>query len=124
MYQNAFRRIREATGVSEVSEVIQKVMSQEATTESLVALTRENAGKLETLNQQMKLLKAKVEEKRFGGPSSNHRRKAADDLEESLATAGMRLERARARYERLSRILVASKSGVEHLQNKLEVARE
>jgi len=42
VFENAFRKIKEATGVSDVNEVIQKIVSQESSMENLVALTKEN----------------------------------------------------------------------------------
>ena len=45
IFENAFRKIKEATGVSDVNEVIQKIISQEGTTENLMLLTKENQAK-------------------------------------------------------------------------------
>ena len=42
IFENAFRKIKEATGVSDVNEVIQKIVNQEGTTENLMMLTKEN----------------------------------------------------------------------------------
>jgi hypothetical protein len=42
IFENAFRKIKEATGVSDVNEVIQKIVNQEGTTENLLVLTKEN----------------------------------------------------------------------------------
>jgi len=60
IFENAFRKIKEATGVSDVNEVIQKIMSQENTTENLIQLTRENQIKIEALNDDRRKLKSKV----------------------------------------------------------------
>ena len=46
VFENAFRKIKEATGVSDVNEVIQKIVSQESSMENLVALTKENQVRL------------------------------------------------------------------------------
>ena len=51
IFENAFRKIKEATGVSDVNEVIQKITPQESTTENLISLTRENQSKIEMLNE-------------------------------------------------------------------------
>ena len=51
IFENAFRKIKEATGVSDVNEVIQKITTQESTTENLISLTRENQSKIEMLNE-------------------------------------------------------------------------
>ena len=51
IFENAFRKIKEATGVSDVNEVIQKITTQGSTTENLISLTRENQSKIEMLNE-------------------------------------------------------------------------
>ena len=124
IFENAFRKIKEATGVSDVNEVIQKIVSQEGTTENLISLTRENASKVETLNEQKRRLKARVEEIRYSGVGGGHRRKMVDDHEDQLANSAARLERSRLKYERLSKGLIAMKAGVGHLQEKAESVRE
>lgn len=48
-----------------------------------------------------------------------------DDHEELLSNSVARLERVRHKHERLSKILISVKAGVEHLQDKLKsTARE
>lgn len=43
-----------------------------------------------------------------------------DDHEELLSNSVARLERVRYKHERLSKILISVKAGVEHLQDKLQ----
>lgn len=124
IFENAFRKIKEATGVSDVNEVIQKIVSQEGTTENLISLTKENASKIETLNEQKRRLKSRVEEVKYSGVGGGHRRKMVDDHEDQLANSAARLERSRLKYERLSKGLIAMKAGVGHLQEKVESVRE
>lgn len=47
-----------------------------------------------------------------------------DSFEDQLANSAARLERARLKYERLSKIAISMKAGVGHLQDKLESFRE
>jgi len=124
IFENAFRKIKEATGVSDVNEVIQKIVSQESTTENLISLTRENQGKIEALNELRRKVKLAVEEVKYSGVGGGHRRKTVDDHEDQLATAGARLERCKIRYERLSKLVTAMKAGIGHLQDKLEAVRD
>lgn len=124
IFENAFRKIKEATGVSDVNEVISKIMSQESTTENLIQLTRENQMKLETLNDERRRLKTKVEEMKYSGVSGGARRKLVDDQEDQLSASVARLERSRLKYDRLSKLLIAMKAGIGHLQEKLESVRE
>ncbi len=124
VFENAFRKIKEATGVSDVNEVIQKIVSQESTTENLIALTRENQGKIEALAELRRKVKSTFEEVKYSGAGGGHRRKMVDDHEEQLANAGARLERSRLKYERLSKLITAMKAGIGHMQDKLEAVRE
>ena len=123
-FESAFRKIKEATGISDVNEVIQKIVSQEGTTENLLLLTRENQTKIEALNEQKSKLKARVEEIKYSGPGGGHRRKMVDDHEEQLTASATRLERCRLKFERLARMLISVKAGIEHLSDKLETVRE
>ncbi|CAM9973447.1 unnamed protein product, partial [Ectocarpus sp. 12 AP-2014] len=120
VFENAFRKIKEATGVSDVNEVIQKMISQESTAESLMILTKENQARIEGLNKRKSSLKTAVEEVKYSGPGEGHRRKMVDDHEELLSNSVARLERVRHKHERLSKILISVKAGVEHLQDKLK----
>jgi chromosome segregation ATPase len=124
VFESAFRKIKEATGVSDVNEVIQKIISQESSTENLISLTRENQAKIESLNEQKRRLKARVEEVKYSGGGGGQRRKMVDDHEDQLANSAARLDRSRLKYERLCRLLVSIKGGVGHLQEKLEAVRE
>eukprot|EP00605_Chrysophyceae_sp_TOSAG23-4_P000005 GSChrysophyteH1.ASY1.ANO1.5.1 assembled CDS len=124
VFENAFRKIKEATGVSDVNEVIQKIVSQESTTENLIALTRENQGKIEALSELRRKVKLQFEEVKYSSAGGGHRRKMVDDHEDQLANSGARLERSRLKYERLCKLITAMKAGIGHLQDKLEVVRE
>jgi len=53
-----------------------------------------------------------------------HRRKMVDDQEELVSAAAARLERQRAKYERLAKMLIAAKAGIKHLQDKLAGVRD
>ena len=124
IFENAFRKIKEATGVSDVNEVIQKIVSQESTTENLISLTRENQGKIEALNELRRKVKMSVEDVKYSGVGGGHRRKMVDDHEDQLSNSAARLERSKLKYERLSKVITAMKAGIGHLQDKLEVVRE
>ena len=124
IFEAAFRKIKEATGVSDVNEVIQKIISQEGTTENLMVLTKENQAKVEALNEKKSALKARVEEMKYSGPGGGHRRKMVDEQEEQLTSSAARLERCRLKHERLAKVLISVKAGVKHIQDKIEGLRE
>jgi hypothetical protein len=119
VFENAFRKIKEATGVSDVREVIQKVVNQESTAENLMQLTKENQGRIENLKSRRDSLKARVEDMKYSGPGEGHRRKMVDDHEKLLAASAVQLERAKNKYGRIAKVHISAKAGVAHLQNKL-----
>lgn len=124
IFENAFRKIKEATGVSDVNEVIQKIISQESSTENLISVTRENQSKIESLNEMKKKIKARCEELKYSGVGGGQHRKMVDSYEDQLANSSTRLERARLKYDRLSKIVISMKAGIGHLQDKLEGFRD
>merc|ERR1719181_1492056 len=64
-YEEAFHRIKEATGVSDVNEVIQKFLTQEDTHKNLTQLTRENQSRIDQLLEERRKLRLQVEELKF-----------------------------------------------------------
>jgi hypothetical protein len=60
VFEDAFRKIQEATGVTDINEVIQKILNQEGTTDNLILLTKENQSKIEHLSKTRHDLKEKV----------------------------------------------------------------
>eukprot|EP00743_Colponemidia_sp_Colp-15_P001495 GILK01001635.1.p1 GENE.GILK01001635.1~~GILK01001635.1.p1 ORF type:complete len:555 (-),score=144.99 GILK01001635.1:170-1834(-) len=122
-YEEAFRRIKEATGVSDVNEVIQKFLTQEDTQNNLMELTKENQGRIEMLNDEKLSLKARVEEIKYSGSGNMGRRQIVDDFEAHLTEATNKCERNRLKYERVAKILINVKAGIDHLNDKLETIK-
>jgi len=100
IFENAFHKIKEATGVSDVNEVIQKIIGQEGTTENLMMLTKENQARLGGLTEETKELKKNVEEMKYSSNGGGHRRKLVEDQEEQFQTSTNRLDRHKVKYER------------------------
>lgn len=70
-YEDAFRKIKEATGLTDVNEVIQKFMTQEETANNLKHLTRETQGKIDALNEETAAAKVRAAE-RIAKSQANH----------------------------------------------------
>ena len=120
VYEEAFRKIKEATGVSDVNEVVQKIFSQEDQQRHLGELTKENQARVERMTGELLGLKAQVEELKYNMPGGRTgARKMVDGIEEKVGAAMTRLTRAKDKYERLARILISVKSGIDHLVEKL-----
>ncbi|KAF4655019.1 hypothetical protein FOZ61_007833 [Perkinsus olseni] len=119
-YEDAFRRIKEATGVSDVNEVIQKFLNQEDTLTNLLNLTNDYQERINSLIHDYSTLKGRVDELKFSASGGAGRRQVADDLEARLTEAADKAERNKAKYERLAKMVVDVNAGVFHLAGKLE----
>ena len=112
-YEAAFREIKEATGVADVNEVIQKFITQEETHKNLLAMTKESAAKIEQLTQQKISVQERVQKLKYSVASEEPTAAASSSDERKN-------ERQRVKYERLTKVLVAVKAGIQHLAERLE----
>eukprot|EP00929_Paragymnodinium_shiwhaense_P114596 TRINITY_DN83034_c0_g1_i1.p1 TRINITY_DN83034_c0_g1~~TRINITY_DN83034_c0_g1_i1.p1 ORF type:complete len:529 (+),score=251.54 TRINITY_DN83034_c0_g1_i1:108-1694(+) len=118
-YERAFTQIKEATGVIDANEVIQKFLTQEDTRKNLLNLTKENQATIETLTEERRRLRLQVDDLKFSSGGSVGRRQQIDDFEKHLAEATEKFERNRMKYERMAKMLIDMKSGIGHLSEKL-----
>eukprot|EP00943_MAST-04B_sp_MAST-4B-sp1_P003406 g3406.t1 len=124
VFEDAFRKIKDATGVADVNEVIQKIVNQEDTQTNLMDLQKDNQTKIETLKGEKEKLKAKVDELKYSGTGNTHKRKMVDDSEENLSVAAVKLERVKDKYEKCAKKLLGVKAGVRHLAEKVDSTRD
>ena len=75
------------------------------------------------MTRDYEAFKSRVEELKYSGPGGGQRRKMVDDHEENLGASTTKLERTKIKYERLAKILINAKAGVDHLSEKLETVR-
>merc|ERR1719263_2529337 len=120
-YEEAFHRIKEATGVSDVNEVIQKFLTQEDTHKNLTSLTRENQSRIDQLMEERRKLRLQVEELKFSSGGNVGRRQVIDDFETHLSEATEKFERNRGKFERMAKMLINMKAGIGHLGEKLSI---
>lgn len=88
-------------------------MGQERTSESLLALTGENATRSEALAAELTELRSLMEEVKYSGPGEAHWRKLVSEQEAQLEASAGRLESLQARHDRLAGVLVSAKAGVQ-----------
>jgi len=112
-YEAAFKEIKEATGVADVNEVIQKFITQEETHKNLQAMTRESQTKIESLILQKIAVQERVQRLKYSAS-------ADEQLARSTPHADRKYERQRLKYERLTKVLVSVKAGIQHLSERLE----
>ena len=124
-FEEGFAKLKEATGVQDIEEVLVKIKENEDNHTNLLQLSQENSTKLETLAAERDALKAHVEEIRYTGAGSRSgARKIVDELEKKMTQGTRRLERSKEKYERVQRVVIDSKAGIEHLLQKLRATGE
>ncbi|KAL3914606.1 MAG: hypothetical protein SGPRY_007566 [Prymnesium sp.] len=121
-YEAAFQQIKEATGVADVNEVIQRFLSQEETHQNLLAMTRESQAKVDELRAALEVEKSKVLEAQYSLAQIEGRDDGPPDRA-SNAAARQTLERSRARWKKLFGTMVNCKSAVQHILDVLEPLR-
>lgn len=84
IYEEAMKTIREATGVSDVNDVILKLSIQEETHENLKDIKASNEKKLLVLTDKRQQVKDDLEKMKLEGLEAMTR-KQVDDMERSLA---------------------------------------
>eukprot|EP00736_Rhodelphis_marinus_P012576 Rmarinus@m.21897 len=119
-YEEAFRRIKEATGVSDVNEAISKFLTQADTKENLEQLTKDAQGRIDELQEEKGSLKHQAEEIKYAGSGGVGSRRVVDEYEGQLSDANAKLDRNKNKYWRVARLLIDVKAGIEHLSDKLD----
>jgi len=116
-YEGAFHQIKDATGIDDVNEVIQKFLTQEDTQKNFNKLTKENLVTVDKLTEEKRKIRLQVEELKFCG--TTNRRQAIDEQENRLTEATEKLDRNRAKFERMGKMLIDMKAGIDHIGEKL-----
>jgi hypothetical protein len=121
-FKKAFQEIKKATGVgdvNDVSEIIQKFMTQDDTLNGLKSIKEEKSRKLEMLNQEREELKENVDKYKYEG-AEGITKKQAEELEKNKIASQAKLERYIDKFNRISKISVDVTSGIEHLNENLK----
>merc|ERR1719506_658273 len=121
-YEDAFRKIKEATGVSDVNEIIQKFLTQEDTQNRLNELAKESATRIEQLTDERKRIQQKLVDAKMKASSTAGNRRIVDEFEQLLSEAKVKSERIKTKYERLTKVMINVKAGMDHLGEKIHQA--
>merc|ERR1712070_652681 len=95
-------------------------LTQEETQKRLMEMTKESQLRIDSLQEEKQLAKHRVEEIKFSGNVASGTRRLVDDFETLLSEANSKCERNKAKYERIAKVLVNVKAGVQHLYERLE----
>lgn len=120
-YDEAYKEIKDATGVSNIREVVVRFELQEETKEQLEGLKQENMKTIERLQEEKEKLKGEFEEMKYSGEAKlSSGQRHLEEFETHLSSEEQRRDEAQNRLKKSSDILVDVKSGVEHLSEKLK----
>ncbi|KAJ3209926.1 hypothetical protein HDU67_005818 [Dinochytrium kinnereticum] len=120
-YEEIMRLIKEATGVSNINEVIAKFQSQGDTHNHLSQLQKQNEARIEELKAKKSEILADFEDLKYTGESKNfHSQRTIEEFQTHLLDAQIRMQDAKHKYERLAKLLVNTKAGIQHLCDKLD----
>jgi coiled-coil domain-containing protein 151 len=123
-YEETMRLIKEATGVSDITDVIAKFQSQGDTLQHLSHLQKTNEERIEQLKKKKAQVIRDYEDLRFTGESKqSHSQRTLDEFKTHLEEAQTKFAETKLKYERSLKILSNAKAGIQHLNEKLESIR-
>lgn len=118
-YEEAFRKIKETTGVSNVKEVIDKFLSQGTTQEHLRQMKDKSEERYDILKEERKTLAQQLDHLMYSSEVQSSARRYLDDVEAQLNAAVQKRDDKKGSVERLEHQMIHVKAGVQHLGNKL-----
>uniref|UniRef100_A0A665VQZ3 ODAD1 central coiled coil region domain-containing protein n=1 Tax=Echeneis naucrates TaxID=173247 RepID=A0A665VQZ3_ECHNA len=121
-FEEAFQRIKEATGVTDVQDVVQRFISQKETHLHLEKLKAENEKMIQQLKEQKELLSQQFQDVKYSGEAKLSRW-MLEESEQRLQAQQQKCDVAKERLDWLVKTISTIRAGVEHLANKLQHIR-
>uniref|UniRef100_A0A8C4TGE1 Outer dynein arm docking complex subunit 3 n=1 Tax=Erpetoichthys calabaricus TaxID=27687 RepID=A0A8C4TGE1_ERPCA len=120
-FEEAFQRIKEATGVTDTQEVVQRFISQGDTQKHLELIKSENEKTLVRLKEERERLQAEFQEMKYSGEAKLSRgQQMLEELAAHLQAEEKRRDDGKENVEKLTRILSNVRAGIEHLADKMQ----
>ena len=124
-YEAAFQQIKEATGVSDVNEVIQRFLLQEETHQNLKHMTKESEARIAELAAAVEVEKQEVMRAEYTVANGDAEAAGSQDTDSAQTEKAQKaLSKARERWAKVVKISVNTKSAVQHIVDVLEPLRE
>uniref|UniRef100_A0A3P9MTX4 Coiled-coil domain containing 151 n=1 Tax=Poecilia reticulata TaxID=8081 RepID=A0A3P9MTX4_POERE len=120
IFEEILKNLKEATGVSDLQDVLEHFTSEKENCESLENLKKQNEEALEKLKEEKELLRQQFDKMKYSGEAKLSKIKKLEECEQQLQD---QLQRRDADAERLAnnvKALGAIRAGVEHLAGKLQ----
>ncbi|CAG9325784.1 unnamed protein product [Blepharisma stoltei] len=119
-YEEAFKKIEEATGLSDIDQIVRTFVEAEKHNYSLYNYVNELSNDIERLEKQIAQIKAEIESyKGKGINTDNQRKKIMSDLEVRLSTTESRAENYERKYEKTMKTINALKIGIQQILKKI-----
>ena len=120
-YEEAFRVIKEETGVNDIKEVLAKFQAQGDTHAHLVQLQTQNEVRIGDLKAKKLEVLDEFRELKFSGEAKHtHSIRLVEEFQQHLAESEAKMNETKQKYERVSKVLTSSTLGVKYLFDKLE----
>uniref|UniRef100_A0A8C5DLU2 ODAD1 central coiled coil region domain-containing protein n=1 Tax=Gouania willdenowi TaxID=441366 RepID=A0A8C5DLU2_GOUWI len=120
-FEEAYRRIKEATGVTDIQEIAGRFISQKETHQHLEKLKVQNEEVLLQLKEQKNLLNHQLEDMKYSGEAKLFSdQQMLDECEQQLQAQQQQCKAAKERLFWLQKTLRTARAGVEHLADKLQ----
>ncbi|EPZ36285.1 hypothetical protein O9G_003443 [Rozella allomycis CSF55] len=122
-YEEVMRLIKDAMGVSNIHEVLQKFEEQQATKAQLVHLKDETERNLHHLKEKkQETLKQFDEIKIASEEKMNHCKRTITEFQEHIKENSVKLLETKSKYDKVKNVLADLKTGIKYLVDRLENA--
>ncbi|CAL8079151.1 unnamed protein product [Calicophoron daubneyi] len=119
-YEEAFSHIKEATGLSDLNQIVKRFESQGETLTHLLELKEQAAKQCEKLREERDKLRLQFEELKYSGETElTSVNQLLNEYKEEAESESQRREKLHNDVSDASRLLVQCKAGVDHIYDKL-----
>jgi len=117
-FKEGFRKLYEVTGTTNVNDIISKYTTQDETSDSLANLKKAYNDRITKLKNERNMLKEQLANLKYE-KEDTQTRKQIDEIEKTVNDNAVKCERYKLKYQRIHKILVSGRAGVEHISNLL-----
>ncbi|XP_077055755.1 coiled-coil domain-containing protein 151 isoform X3 [Siphateles boraxobius] len=119
-FEEAFQQIKEATGVTDSREIVDRFISQGETQEHLEKMKAENERMLLQLKEERNTLQTQLQDMKYSRETELSSQQMLQDCERQLQQEQLRRDAVKDRLDRLTHTLNTVKAGVQQLCDKLQ----
>ncbi|CAM2109753.1 outer dynein arm-docking complex subunit 3 isoform X1 [Caretta caretta] len=122
--EETFEKIKMATGVTNSREVVKRFLAQGETFQQLEQLTTQNEEALVQLREEKEALEAELQALTYSGEARmTGAQRLLEELRTHLRQEETQRDVAKGQLDKVTRVLLVAKAGVEHLARKVQHIR-